>query len=252
MKVLKKVLMSCVFLSVAACAQQPVEKGIVLLPSEQTVQKEVVPTQPIKKSTKKLGTYEMTANPYNDQACTDFLKNLKEFENESFMTCEVKLSSKYPQFQNLNWQPVDVEASSDFIKKITWQTAIKGLNAEQIFNNFKKSLDEGKVSARAAFAEDLIPNKENIVLQTYYKVCSNRNNGQNFILTKEGNGIDADAGSFQNTGGDIIKYNNDFYRIYVTYYNEKKEGSIGLNKINYRNILFTGQYPCQYKWTTSK
>ena len=64
---------------------------------------------------KKVGTYTMIKGEdailigERDSFCTEFLKNLKEFEHEDFMSCGMKFSSKYPEYRNLEWVMIDVK-----------------------------------------------------------------------------------------------------------------------------------------------
>lgn len=111
---------------------------------------------------KKAGQYELVSNPAKKAVCEEFLKNLKEFEDEDFSLTEVKVSPKYPQFQNLDWEEMDVKSNLEFFKKV-YRTMFS--SNEQTINSFDKSFAEGRYFARKAKVENLIPNQTNTIIQ---------------------------------------------------------------------------------------
>ncbi len=61
-----------------------------------------------------IGTYEATDNP----VCKLFTRNLNEFRDLSFLTCNPRLSPKFPEFSRPAWEeiPFDLELAEEFIK----------------------------------------------------------------------------------------------------------------------------------------
>ena len=133
-----------------------------------------------------------------DPFCKEFLNNLKEFENENFMACGIKFSSKYPEYSNLEWVKVDVKENMNRLEKIILDanSMMPGESARRsAVNRIIGSLLNGTNVAMEASIEGLFPEEKNKILIISRSECSGGN---------------ADYASFLNADGQVIDEFDEF------------------------------------------
>lgn len=243
---MRKFLILVIILFVACSMQETKqgEKGLIFKSEKE------VAAPALTKRDKKIGTYELVSNPYNDQMCVDFLNNLKEFEDQEFMLCDLKTSSKYPKLKNLDWREVDVEKSEEVLRKAI-SAELVSMSDERVDSRMLL-LREGKLIPLAAKINNLVPSQENMILGVKWFQCVDNSSWSNYVLDEDGKYIETKVSNFQGRGGEIFQYGQNYINVYSIFYGKINEGRIQVNKIRYRDGLYTGQHPCQYKWTRVK
>lgn len=181
--------------------------------NEQPVLNQAVAAEAVKASVskkipgKKIGTYTMVKGQdavlYGkpDDFCKEFLKNLKAFEDEDFMTCNLKFSDKYPEYRELKWEKMDFEKNKKLLEKLSYGTYAGNFASESSSKSLIKSLKEGRTIAYKTKVKDLFPGKENILVRFGGEKCLYRGNYSTiFILNAKGTELDQQAQPFSPNG----------------------------------------------------
>ena len=189
--------------------------------SSETVQPALAETDEGVAEQKKVGTYRMIEGEdailrgEHDSFCTEFLKNLQEFENEEFMACGMKFSSKYPEYRNLEWVKLDVMENKERLERfiLGGVSEMPGESARiSAINRIMERLLNGTTVAMEASIEGLFPEVENKILRISRSECSEGNAPYAFLLDAYGQDFEEFAPpSFRNKSGDGFNAGGNFF-----------------------------------------
>jgi hypothetical protein len=211
------------------------------------------------------GVYKLLEDKFDYPVCKEFLENLKEYENEYFMWCEIKLSDKYPQFTQVNWTEVDItQKQNKNLMNNIWESVYgKGQTLDRRMN----FLNEEKYKVYSTFLENnkrtLIWLKDKECVSHSYNELAGTYWDKIYLLNEDNKTLDKSA-YFASVNNDddfnygwLIRYNGKIFVVDASNFNwadvnKSKvdvDGRIILREINYDpRFHISDEKKCIYGW----